>query len=702
MWLLFSIAVALPAINIKGIVTDPEGKPLNDAVINDQYHMTRSSSDGRFNFTTSEDSVFVSKLGYSKQGFAARKIPGTIILNISPIELAPITVIEKYSTDFSASADMHTLRINPERSYSSTTEMLSSVSGVFSNDIPLKGEQQTIALLGNLSRHTLILLDGVPLNPQGEAFDLSRINPESIDKIEIIKNNASVYGGASAIGGIVHLHSKKSAQTGQNAFGYVSEYGSFGYHKRSLSMENAGSDFHYVINLANYSTANDFKYTMPQWWTANADSSLKRTNNAKEQIAFSAGMSTKIREVQLSYNTDYDQFRRELPGPVNFLQIYQHAFLSGMSLRNNLQLGWGGDRLRWKTIAWLNRDNTFYDNTRAELPVFQSQYRQGMDTGGIRNTLSATKSIWEINLAQDYLRTSYENRNLLHPLASISKTIDQQGLAAKLGANWEFDAFAHQCSGALRNDRAFGDQFYTWRAEYAVKYSGLIDVNAGATWGTSFSLPSFYDLYWKGDAQAVGNPDLLPEKAQGQQLWTELLYGRQRFKLALHHNSIRDLIQWRQVYLFGTNWKPFNVGKADIQNLEIELDLQPQSWVKIASTAVLTSAKDVSSAAASPNLMYTPQLKWAVRGDFTARNAGLWLRYSYTGKQWVTPDNLIAPLPEFALTDAGISYSFERSKLKLVQYFDVYNVLNRRYQIYQYVPQPGVNWTLGIRLAAKI
>jgi outer membrane receptor protein involved in Fe transport len=98
------------------------------------------------------------------------------------------------------------------------------------------------------------------LNAEGESYDLSLLDPQNIEKIEIIKNNASVYGGGAAIGGVVMITSRSGrlAQAPQYRAGI--EVGSFGYAEARLSFKGNLGALAYRLAMSKFNADNDFKY----------------------------------------------------------------------------------------------------------------------------------------------------------------------------------------------------------------------------------------------------------------------------------------------------------------------------------------------------------------------------------------------------------------------------------------------------------
>src|SRR5262245_24974236 len=114
--------------------------------------------------------------------------------------------------------------------------MASDVSEILQGQAGLEiarngGPGQTTSLFtrGTDSNHTVVLVDGVRINPGtiGGAA-LQNIAPESLERIEIVKGPRSTLYGSDAIGGVVQLFTR-GAQSGENkkdAFSAGATYGS--------------------------------------------------------------------------------------------------------------------------------------------------------------------------------------------------------------------------------------------------------------------------------------------------------------------------------------------------------------------------------------------------------------------------------------------------------------------------------------------
>jgi outer membrane cobalamin receptor len=235
--------------------------------------------------------------------------------------------------------------------------------------------------------------------------------------------------------------------------------------------------------------------------------------------------------------------------------------------------------------------------------------------------------------------------------------------------------------------------------EDVLSLEGTIDLQAGGYIGTAFSLPSFYDMYWKGDAQSLGNPDLKPETSHGGSAWVSAQYREYSLKASRFINNVDELIQWQQVYLFGTVWKPFNLGRATISNWEIAARAKPLPWLQYSGSLTLTKSTDKEL---DKHLTYTPDTRWVNTLSLSRKNTSLDLTLDTTGKQWTTRDNLIAPLPAVTLLNTSLHRDFVLGRFKAAISLKLNNLFDKQYEVYAYVPQPGFNWLGGLSLVYEM
>ncbi len=686
-FLMLSCAILLVGIRVNGYILDEDGKGIEGAYIRLGSRATRSLRDGSYKIEARGDSLQVSRLGYAKKSVKAKAGRLDVVLKSQPIVLPTVRVSQSYEPYFRA-ADMLSVPIDPDRHYYSTMDMLGEASGTLSQDTPLKGEHQNVGLLGNLPRHTLVLLDGVPLNADGESFDFSLLDPQNIQSIQIIKNNASVYGGAAAIGGVVMITSKQPSKEADE-YKTSLELGSFGYADLRLSLKGGWDWFFYRLALGMFNADNDFSYKPRPWWNQEKDG--VRDNNAKQQNSFSLGLGASFKNLLLTLQSELEYYHRQLPGTINFLEVYRNAYLQGHDNRNRLNIESNWNWLNIRGQLWANRSKSLYDNTTAPMAVYKSKYEQQLDKAGVQLSLDKSQGLLRFNTTAAYTYSEYDNHNHIRPKDSIYVTENQGSISLKGGVDKELGDWNIASYLAGRRDFTEKDDLSSGRVELEIKHFGLLQTSFGGTWGTSFAFPSYFDLHWKGDSQAIGNPNLRSETSQGGQVWLDLSGLSYHLRVGAHINTVKDMIQWRQVQMFGNAWKPFNIGKVQLRNLELEGSWDAREWLNLKADALFTDARDISNLPfkEAPKLMYTPKLKYGLKASVSHWNQNIWAKYIYRGEQFITPDNIAAPIEGYDLLDLGWETSFKVWKKTLNLHLKLQNVLNKRYEVYPYIPQPG-------------
>ncbi len=114
---------------------------------------------------------------------------------------APVIVITRNDIERSLASDV--------------SELLHGQAGLEISRNGGPGQTTTLFTRGTDSNHTVVLVDGVRINPGtiGGAA-LQNIAPESIERIEIVKGPRSSLYGTDAIGGVVQLFTRGAAKEG--------------------------------------------------------------------------------------------------------------------------------------------------------------------------------------------------------------------------------------------------------------------------------------------------------------------------------------------------------------------------------------------------------------------------------------------------------------------------------------------------------
>jgi vitamin B12 transporter len=89
--------------------------------------------------------------------------------------------------------------------------LLRQVTGVEITQTGGMGTQAGAFLRGGAPRHTLVLIDGVPINtPTSGAASLEHLPLANVERIEIVRGNVSSLYGSAALGGVIQIFTKEA------------------------------------------------------------------------------------------------------------------------------------------------------------------------------------------------------------------------------------------------------------------------------------------------------------------------------------------------------------------------------------------------------------------------------------------------------------------------------------------------------------
>ena len=75
------------------------------------------------------------------------------------------------------------------------------------------GAATSLFLRGAESDYTKVLIDGVPVNNPGGAFDFAHLMLDDVERVEIVRGPASVLYGSDAVAGVVHVITRRGGAT---------------------------------------------------------------------------------------------------------------------------------------------------------------------------------------------------------------------------------------------------------------------------------------------------------------------------------------------------------------------------------------------------------------------------------------------------------------------------------------------------------
>ncbi|MCX7946464.1 MAG: TonB-dependent receptor [Hydrogenophilus sp.] len=400
------------------------------------------------------------------------------------------------------------------------------------------GASAALFLRGAEARHTLLLVDGVRLGsattgqPTLEAIPL-----EAIERIEIVRGPASALYGSEAIGGVIHIVTRRTADrftphlllgVGSNAThrlvtSAVGRDGALRYTLTAGSEGTQGIDARDPATLDHPPDADGFRNrfaTTALTWALTEHTDLDLT------AYLSRGRNDYDSGAGRTWILDYDSY------------LLKELTAASLALRQRFDT-------QWHTTLRLG-------HARDQLTDRSSA------TARTHFYTHETQFIWEheIALPLGNLFAAYDQRDTDID-STIPYTVTQRTLRA-LTLGWLAERGSHRWQINARRDH--NNQFGT-------RTTGLIayGYHLTPTWqlrlsaATAYNAPTFNQLYWPDTGFGGGNPELRPEFARNREIGLRWRQGDAHFTVAYYDNRVKDLI---------AGWPPRNINRARLQGIE--------------------------------------------------------------------------------------------------------------------------------------
>ncbi len=375
------------------------------------------------------------------------------------------------------------------------------------------GQATSLFLRGTASDHVLILIDGVPAQSATTgATALQHIDPELIERIELVRGPASTLYGSSAIGGVIQIFTRKTDRHTPRMHGAV-QAGNEATFNASAGLSGGNGPLTAGLVVSHQQTGG---------YPPKASSRLARgyrhdSFDLRLGYAVSPDLSLELGHWQSQGNVEYlDFFNTPLDQDVrNGITRFTIDAVHNDTWSSRLLLSRAVDNSDENQSNFLGQKD-YAHTTRLALDWQHTWLASETNTlvGGLTLIREQARLL---SFGTAYDRTSREKALYLQDEIRIG------GLDLQAGVR------------GLRHS-VYGRQF-TWNLGLGYQLASHTHVHANA--GTAFRSPSANDLYGFG-----GNPDFKPEKSRSFEIGLRQGLGDgQRVELNLFHTRIRDLIE---------------------------------------------------------------------------------------------------------------------------------------------------------------
>ena len=434
--------------------------------------------------------------------------------------LASVTVIDRDQIEISQAPDL--------------LELLRQEAGVDMARTGGPGGQTSLFLRGSNSNHVLVLIDGVRVSAAGTgAFAWELLDPNLIERIELVRGPRAARWGSDAIGGVIQIFTRQARGMGVRV-----GYGR--YRDRSIAATMGSGQAGLTVaarRVGGFSSQNERGFAFDPDDDGFQNFSAATSGHSvvgPGQLNWSARLATG--------ESEFDQGESDF---LNYAASLEYQFAS--------QGPW----------HWLTSMSLYRDRLETATPFGESE----AITRRVQTAFQGQRSLAEDNhwlVGVDAWRESGVSRQ--------QWSEQRYNVGLWTGFDGRFGALEHETSIRLDRDEHFGNAV---SGNIAVGWSLADNWRMMAAVGRAFRAPNFNQLFSPGfGGFFAGNPDLDPETSWNTELglhWQPA--ARQRLTLAVFETRIDDLIDFS-----GTDFQAINIRKARIRGAEIAYEYSSIDW----------------------------------------------------------------------------------------------------------------------------
>lgn len=638
-------------------------------------------------------------------------IPALAAAEEKEIQLEPIHVYSAYATPVNqdqtaSSVTVLTEKDFLERNATYVSDVLKTVPGVAMGATGGRGAVTSLFLRGAESNHTVVVIDGVKMNPVNDGFDFGGLTLSNIERIEVLRGEQSALWGSDAIGGVVYI-TTKSGLYKEKPLNIDFDLG-FGSHRTrdaSATISGYQNGFYYALHGDSHRTTgisvlskDKFNYRALDGTSIQTGGAIERdgfhrdngslrlgyddNNKGIEVLASHSSQTTKNDTSLFSEATDKDFFRTrettlKLSGYVgNDQELFKHK-TSVSHIKNDYDYVSTSPYTRdWKKL-----------NANYQLDI--NFDREGYLKQGI-------------SVLGEYQKSHYEAQ-------SSYSTFKEQKLIEK-SITTEYRLFTEDdhslsLSGRFTDSDNFKN---TFTSRIAGAYRLSENVKAHASFGTAVHNPTFTELYGYGESTYgtptvwLANPDLKAEKSRGGELGLlmETTDKRYSFDLTYFSRIVDDFIGSEKIAANLSRSKNLE-GKTKVKGIEITYKGKIADNLISYANYTYTNIKNGESKRGANGKTLDRRPKHTVNVGLAyqiTEKLGSDVNISYIGKRldtyWGTYPSKRVEMPSYTLVNLGINYQLLPN---LNIYANLNNLFDKKYETAVEYGQDGRNIYVGLK-----
>jgi len=642
-------------IIIEGSVTGVDGKPLEDSYVSIPAKGIAALTDrnGKFQLKgklTGLQTIRVSYSGYKTNEKQISIVDGQnnnidFVLEQAVIDLNAIVVTATRSGRPLKNVPIHTqvvygADLQKTGAISLSDALVSNFPGIDSKNLSAGSGGSSLQMNGFGNQYILILLDGERLDPGDtkENVDLSRINTESIERIEIVRGASSALYGSDAIGGVINIITKKNTKTCEGSIG--TRFSDYGEQRHFVDLGLKGGGF---------TSRTSVIYNKLDGWDINPEESGK-TVEATKNYSIDQRLGYKFSD-RFNVNGDFGYFRRVDNNTTPLLpdrryEDYSYRLTGNYKLSDHHQL-----EGVWYTDHYLS-----YSLDEPAVGDVTKHYDKTFSTARLQDNIKLSSNN-SLVAGVEY------NKDELFSANGLTDRKNAQAIIAFAEDVWDI---APKLTVVAGGRMTFHSEYHTnttW--QLAMNYRPG-EFNLRGSFGRGFRAPTLKELYMDFNVpgapiKITGNQDLKPESSNYFSLSTEYTHATFNASVIAQYNNLNNLIS--EVFSpLNTAQPPYvyqyqNIAKAEMLNIEVLLNYRPVPQLKLTGGYTWTKPLTTQSEEAI-NRFEARQHSAVMTGEYSVLSGNYRPSISLQGKYY---------------GDANITWTDTRgqnSKVKLSEYFN--------------------------------
>lgn len=384
------------------------------------------------------------------------------------------------------------------------------------------GKSSSLYVRGGQQRHTLVLVDGVRFGSATSGSpSLDNFPLEAIDHIEVVRGPMASLYGSDAVAGVIQIFTRRGHVGSQ--FEASVTGGSEEFHQATAAWSGGIERWQGAVTVSEQATqgfsATNRRLSSSTQHHPDRDGFRQQSLQGSLSHDIATGWRMRWQGVvaQGDNETDDGQLAKN-PGLNRRADV--RSSVQSLAVTGRLMPSW---RSEWRVARSYDSSNVYVARSAADLGRFATTQRQvSWD-----NTLEVP--LGTALVALDHVEQNVQS-TAKYPVRN--RTMD----ALVLGWSGELGPHAWQLSARHDHNSQYGDQ-PTAAVAYGCEFSPGWRV--GASVGSTFSAPTFNDLYYPGR----GDPSLKPQEGVSKELSLTRVLEHGRWRVAYHRNDVRGYIQ---------------------------------------------------------------------------------------------------------------------------------------------------------------